>query len=271
MSLAKIIKEGVKLLLGYSFVRRRISLHKTFLFNAMAFGWRGIFKLPVYIYTGTKIYNVGKIHVTVPLKRIMIRLGGLDEKSQGVTKFMNYGTITFNGPTHICGCTIIENMGYITLGEYTRISDGCTLIIREKLTIGNYSRIGFQCFIMDSDDHYSIDIINNTSNRNSCPIYIGNYNWIGNNTYVKKGCHTPDYLIVASANALLLKDYTDLPPYSVIGGTPVKLLKSNLRRIYNLDQESFLNQYFKEHPEMDYYKYRDFETDNLYKQQNTNF
>lgn len=61
----------------------------------------------------------------------------------------------------------------------------------------------------------------------------------------KKGTKTPDYLIVASANALLTKDYTSLPPYSVIGGSPAKLLKSGVRRIYNSNMEQKINQFLK--------------------------
>ena len=49
---------------------------------------------------------------------------------------------------------------------------------------------------------------------------------------------------MASANALLTKDYTDLPPYSVIGGCPAKLLKTGVRRVYNTEKERVLNNFF---------------------------
>ena len=68
---------------------------------------------------------------------------------------------------------------------------------------------------------------------------------MGNTTFIKKGVKTPDYFIVASPNALLTKDYTSMPPYSVVGGSPVKLLKSGIRRIYNGEIEAKLNKHFK--------------------------
>ena len=107
---------------------------------------------------------------------------------------------------------------------------------------------------MDSDDHYTVDIANRQVSYNKKEIIIGKYNWIASHSYIKKGTKTPDYLIVASANALLTKDYTSLPPFSVIGGSPAKLLKSGVRRIYNSNMEQKVNQFFKENPYTSSYK-----------------
>ena len=271
MNIKKIFKFGIKLLLGFSMTRRRVSIYKTLLFNATAFGWKGIFKLPIFIYTGTKLYEIGKIQINAPMRRGMIKIGLLDHKSQGCTKFLNNGTIIFNGYTQICGCTIIENTGEITLGDRVRIGDGCTIIIRERLSIGENTRIAFQCFVMDSDDHFTIDVDNQTVSRFSRPIILGKYNWIGNRSYIKKGCKTPDYLIVASANALLTKDYSSFPPYSVIGGAPAKLLKSGIRRIYNHKHELSLIKFFTENPQENTYKFTNESINNICSQQGNDF
>ena len=51
------------------------------------------------------------------------------------------------------------------------------------------------------------------------------------------GTKLPDRVIVTS-NSLLNKDYTSsIPSYSLIGGIPAKLLRTNVRRIYELDRE----------------------------------
>ena len=55
----------------------------------------------------------------------------------------------------------------------------------------------------------------------------------------------------------MTKDYTFFPPYSVIGGVPVKLLKSGIRRIFNSSVERELEQFFKENPSESYYKIDD--------------
>ena len=73
-------------------------------------------------------------------------------------------------------------------------------------------------------------------------------------------------MIVASANALLTKDYSELPPYSVVGGCPAKLLKTGIRRIYNEENESFLKDFFT-YQNMDYYDLSNDDIDSFCKEQ----
>ena len=122
---------------------------------------------------------------------------------------------------------------------------------------------------MDSDDHFLVDVTTKEVIDNKKEIIIGKYNWIASRTVIKKGVKTPDYLIVASANALLTKDYTDLPPYSVIGGCPAKLLKTGVRRVYNMEREALLIKYFKNSFES--YDFKDIEIDDICLQKNNNF
>ena len=246
-----VIKRTLYPVLGLSVPDREIHIYKTLLFNFIAFGFKGLINTPVYIYGHTKIYRVGKINIHCPKSRGILKIGQLDYKSQGTTKFLNTGTIDIYGYTIIGGASIIENRGNIVFGGYNMIGDGASLIIREKFVLGEQSRLGFHTFVMDSDDHFTSDAETLIVHKNKKPIYIGKYNWIANKTVIKKGVKTPDYLIVASANALLTKDYTSLPPYSVIGGSPAKLLKSGIRRIYNQKEEAKLNKYFRENPSVD--------------------
>ena len=259
--------------LGLSVRENSLNIRKTLMFNYVLLGWKGLLNRPVYIYNNTNIYHIGKIRFNCPLQKGIMKIGQFDYKSQGITKFFNIGTIDIYGPVKIEGGSIIENCGHIILKGYNRISDGCYIFIRNKLIIGEQSRIGFHSFIMDSDDHFVIDVETKMVNRNTKPIEIGAYNWMGNTTYIKKGVKTPDYLIVASPNSLLTKDYTYLPPYSVIGGSPAKLLKGNIRRIYNTCEEKELNIYFRKHPSMNYFKYKltDGELDDLCKQRGNKF
>ena len=45
-----------------------------------------------------------------------------------------------------------------------------------------------------------------------------------------------------------------MEPYSVLGGVPAKKIASGIRRIYNLDEESYLNNFFKTNPDVTTYK-----------------
>lgn len=46
-----------------------------------------------------------------------------------------------------------------------------------------------------------------------------------------KGTQTPDYCITAS-NSICNKDYTNLPSYSLIAGSPAKFIKQGVRRLF---------------------------------------
>ncbi len=247
-----IVKNLMRIVLpfiGLSVRDRMPDIWKTFIFNFLAFGIKGVFKLPVIVYRNTNIYKIGKIVLHCAMQKGLIKIGKLDYKSQGETRFFNTGTINIHGPVRIEGATIIENSGVITFDGYNRISDGSTILVRSKLKFGKHSRLGFHGFIMDSDDHYTVDVENRKVSKKCKPIQIGAYNWFGNSTIIKKGVVTPDYLIVASANALLTKDYSSLPPYTVMGGMPAKVLKSGIRRVFNADNERMINKYFKDNPD----------------------
>jgi acetyltransferase-like isoleucine patch superfamily enzyme len=202
-------------------------------------------KLPILVYNGTELYKIGKIRIDCPIQFGMIKLGDNDFKVHGRGKLLNNGLIVFGGPVEILGGFIIENNGVICLGGYIVIGSGTRFIIRNKLEIKEYVRIGFNCFFMDTDDHYMINVIDKCVHRFSSPITIGRYNWVGAHTYCKKGVKLPDYTIVASANTLLTKDYSALEPYCVLAGSPAKIIAKNVRRIYNMKEQCRLMEHFK--------------------------
>lgn len=248
MVLFSSLKRLIKRLLGFSYPNRTIDWKKTIVFNYFAFGLKGVRILPFYIYKNTRIYDhcIGKINIHCPMVRGLVRIGELDYKSQGETRFINRGIIEIYGRVDVGGCSIIEVDGVLEIHDKVRIADGCSLLVRDKVVIGEQSRIGFHSTVWDSNDHFTVDVDSGKIAKCTKPIIIGAYNWFGSNTIIKKGVVTPDYLIVASPNSLLLKDYSNIPPYSVVGGSPVKLLKSGIRRIYNTQNEIKLHQYFRE-------------------------
>ena len=245
-----ILKRVIMTCLGLS-VRDEIPcIWKTLLFNYVAFGCKGLAKQPVIVYRNTKIFKIGKILIHCKLRRGILTIGKLDYKSQGETRFYNAGTINIYGPVRIEGATIIENFGDIIFEGHDLISDGSTILVRSSLTIGKYSWLGFHSLIMDSDDHYTIDTVNLHIERNTMPIRIGAYNWFGNSTIIKKGVVTPDYIIVASANTILTKDYSALQPYSVLGGIPAKVIKTGIRCVFNEENEKNIKSFFFFYPQV---------------------
>lgn len=227
-----------------------LALFKTIWFNLRALPWRQARKLPIFIYRGTKVYHCGTFKITAEhVVCGMIQIGKLGYKAPGNGRIANYGIIEFKAPTILWGGVIIENRGYILFHGETRVGEGTTMLIRDRLEIGKYTSIGFLSFFMDCDDHFTVNTDTLNVTRNKQPIVIGRYCWIACKTFVKKGVVLPDYTIVASANAVLTKDYSDIGEYCVLGGVPAKVIGRGIRRIYNWKAEARLKEYFDEHPE----------------------
>ena len=224
--------------------RRKILILKTIYYNFRLFPFCIAKKLPLYIHHGVKTYKMGKICIEGEIKRGMISIGAFDLKA-GV-RILNRGKIIFRGPVTLDGGIILVNTGLIIFEGETLVGEGASIMIYEKLVIGQYTRIGFRCLLTDSDFHYMINVCTGEVKPKTKEIIIGKCNWIAACTTVKKGTCTPDYTIVAS-NSLLSKDYrSDLPPYSIIGGIPAKLITSGYRRIFNMTEEKSLDNYFIE-------------------------
>lgn len=122
-------------------------------------------------------------------------------------------------------------------------------LVDTEVTIGDFTRITFGCLIIDSEFHFVLNIKNGMVGTTRFPIVIGKYNWIGNSSIIKKGTVTPDYTIVSNGS-MLTKDYSDIPQYSILIGTPAKLKGSGFRRIYNERRDSELNRFFMEHTDL---------------------
>jgi len=170
-------------------------------------------------------------------KGVKIQFGHKIKVGSGLN-LMKYSTInalSYNG---------IEIGNNFTLGKYAIIE--CTGVLRNvgaSLKIGNNVGINHYCFIGVRGD---IEIGNNvifgprvnifSENHNysdlSVPIknqgvtkgktVVGNDVWIGANVSIMSGVNIGDGCIIA-AGAVVTKD---VPPYSIIGGVPAKIIKN---------------------------------------------
>jgi len=111
----------------------------------------------------------------------------------------------------------------IKVGSYVAINENCRL---RNVTIGDYVLIAPDVYILHSGHGYSVV---------DTPIYlqeethyeqtiIENNVWIGARCVILPGRRIGEGSIVA-AGAVVTKD---VPPYSIVGGNPAKLIKSRL-------------------------------------------
>ena len=235
-----------------------VNILATLWFNIKAFGFVKGLRLPVYIYGPVKLRHIGKIDIKCPVRRALWVIG-LNHRSvvAPFTMFDNQGVIEVHGPVFLNFGSTLSNHGTIVFEGKNLIGNKSEIYVYQRLEVGSNTSIGFDSRIMDSDMHYVVNVESHRVYSNIMPIRIGRYNWFGSNTFVKKGVVTPDYLVVASPNALLTKDYSHLPPYTVLAGAPAKPIGQGIRRIYNFYNEKLIHQFFKENRDASFYQVDD--------------
>lgn len=230
----------------------------TYYLNIRMFGLKGLSTLPILVYGKCVFYNLsGRILFTSPIRRGMLTIGlcdpvrGLDSTSiLEILGEMKVGdNVTLRRGVRIQvrpGCNLVfENNAFI--------GENVTFMCANNITIKCNSRVAHDSLIMDTDFHFTIDTLSRVIKNNTSPVVIGENNWIGAHTVIKKGTRTPKGTIVAGPNAMLCKDYVGIiSEYSLIAGSPAKLLRQNIRRIVNIKTENKLTGYFKQSDTDDY-------------------
>jgi acetyltransferase-like isoleucine patch superfamily enzyme len=108
----------------------------------------------------------------------------------------------------------------VMLGGESYSSRGLHIECRDKIILGKDIAIGPDVIIQDTDSH----VVTSAGHRMTAPITIGNHVWIGARAIILKGVTIGDGAIIA-AGAVVNKD---VPPNSIAGGIPAKVLKSGV-------------------------------------------
>jgi len=107
----------------------------------------------------------------------------------------------------------------INIGKDVFINSGCHFQDQGGITIGDSSLIGHNVVL--ATINHDLDPRNERKNHYA-PIHIGAHVWIGSNATVLPGVTIGDWAVVA-AGAVVTKN---VPPYTVVGGVPAKVLKT---------------------------------------------
>lgn len=131
------------------------------------------------------------------------------------------GKLVIRGRMRIyTGCSIDINDGATLETGSGFINNGARIAAYESITIGKNVAISENVTIRDSDNHQIIG----SNKQISAPIRIGNKVWIGVNATILKGVNIGEGAIIA-ANSLVNKD---VPPQSLAGGVPAKVIRENV-------------------------------------------
>ena len=125
-----------------------------------------------------------------------------------------------------CGKNVnVEKNAFFTpdlkIGNQSGLGINCELY--GPITIGDNVMMGPDVVIYTSGHaHDRIDIpMNRQGNTEAMPVTIGNDVWIGRRVMIMPGVNIGDGCIIA-AGAVVTKD---VPPYSIAGGVPAKVVK----------------------------------------------
>ena len=127
-----------------------------------------------------------------------------------------------NGPYNLRYGAYIEivNGGKLTIGQGA-CNVGLTIMCAKEVTIGNGVRIGRNVSIRDWNGPH---VILNDHYRNHAPVHIEDHVWLCTGCTIMPGVTVGEGSVVA-ANATVTKD---VPPHSLVGGSPAKVLKENI-------------------------------------------
>lgn len=107
----------------------------------------------------------------------------------------------------------------IEIGKNTFINTGTIITARHLIKIGDNCQIANQVIMMDNDFH-------GVDNRDATPIkesiIIENNVWLATRVMVLKGVTIGEGSVIA-AGAVVTKD---IPPYSLAGGVPAKIIRN---------------------------------------------
>lgn len=230
----------------------KIALIKTFIINFRALPFHQAVHFPILIYDRKfKLTSIGKIKILTKARFKLIEIGKGDFFNIGQGELLNSGLIIFNGKCTILRGAKINNQGIIELGIHSWIGENISIIVRDKLYIGKFTQLPFNTVIMDSSGHPILDIEKGEVKRFTNSIHIGDYCWIGNSSLINGGTYLPDYTIVTN-RSLLNKDYSNIEKYSLIGGSPAKVLRTGLLKVNKISIWYDCLNKFKKDPNLQY-------------------
>lgn len=171
---------------------------------------------PVNVFIHKKaILNIDAIcKFNVPWEYTKNYTAGTFIVNDGAKLSVKKNCIIYNGST-----IQVEKGAMLTIGD-CYINCNSKIRCYNNISIGDWTVISEDVIIRDSDNH---DILSEGYIK-SKPIKIGNHVWIGMNATILKGVTIGDGAIIA-AGAVVTKD---VPPKTLVGGIPAKVIKENV-------------------------------------------
>lgn len=222
-------------------------------FNFKTFPFSLAIKLPVIFYPHAyaKIDRGGIINIDIDHNRLRynkIYIGqDIKDFSRQCEKTYihvgSHGSLTFHGKVDVRRGTLIDVSGNLDIGENVIFASLVRCRCFNCIKIGAGTVISHESQIFDTNFHFLKDINTGVHSPVSKPIIIGDFCWIANRAAISSGCVLPNHTIVAS-NSLVNKDMSDIGQYTLLAGTPCRIVRRNVTRVWetNLEYEYLIKE-----------------------------
>lgn len=127
------------------------------------------------------------------------------------------------------GSSIATKCGVITFGRNFGITGNFHIASYSSITIGDNLSSSWDVSIFDTDFHNCSNPIDDEKYPISKPIVIGDCVWLCQQSLILKNSEIPSWTTVA-ARSVVNKSFREIEPYSIIAGTPAKLISKKIRR-----------------------------------------
>lgn len=251
-----------KLILVYKIFKLLISINwiTTVYLNFKTQSTSTALKFPIIVFGSLKVYTLtGNLKIKGNIHFGMVQFGkDMDHMPISSTpiKLRIQGELILSGKSIICGGAVIEVLegSKMEIDQYCIICSGVYLKSENHIKIGKGTRITSGCFVMDTDMHSIRNTISGHVKKRNSPIVIKEHCWIGMNSTILKGTTLPVGSMVGR-NSFLNKDYSGIcSEFSFLVGVPASERNSNVQRVWSLQEEVSIREYFKENPNKNIYK-----------------
>lgn len=205
-------------------------------------------KFPILIFGKCRLHHLkGNIIFNCPVEFGQLLIG----ISDALRSFENSSYISLLGTLEVGNHVVLRRgirlsvVGYLKIDDNVHIGDNNTIICTDKVEIKKATRFANNTSIMDTDFHYVINTNTREVKQNHAPIEIGENNWIGAWTTIKKGTRTPKGTIIAGPFSTIGKDMIGkIPENCFLAGSPVKMIREGFRRINSKESDAIIRKYF---------------------------
>lgn len=131
--------------------------------------------------------------------------------------------VTTDSVARIGPGSLLNIQGEFSIGQ-THLSGQARIYCRESITIGDGCGIGWAVEILDNNGMQDF-WVDGEKRPKTGAVEIGDGVWIGHHTTVSAGVTIGDGAVVASNSAVL----DDVPPRTLVAGTPAKVVRDDVR------------------------------------------